>query len=394
MLVLAGCAPALGTAQQTAAAEELLPVEFFASITSNPPVPEESLAFLEQIASRSEFSTDFTIYSEDIDGIISGGPGKDGIPAIDEPRYVSISEANSWLRPVEPVIQIEVDGIARAYPIQILMWHEIVNDELNGLPLAITFCPLCNTAIAFQREVNGQLLDFGTTGRLRYSNLIMYDRQTESWWQQANGQAIIGDYTGQTLNFYPALIVAWQDFKAAFPEGDVLSTETGYTPPYGQNPYQGYDDINSSPFLFAGPATPGELPAMARVLTIDAGEEAMAFPYSTLEEIGLVNTSVGGQAVLVLWQPGVASPLQTNFTGAGRDVGAAAAYARELNGQTLNFYMQNGEIHDKETGSRWDLFGHALEGELAGTQLEAVVSINHFWFSWAAFRPDTQIYQP
>jgi hypothetical protein len=371
-----------------------LPEDFFASITPNPPVPEESLAFLDQMASRSEFSTDFAIYGEDIDSILSGGPGKDGIPAIDEPRYISIAEANRLLRPVEPVIQIEVDGLARAYPIQILMWHEIVNDELNGLPLAVTFCPLCNTAIAFQREVNGQLLDFGTTGRLRYSNLIMYDRQTESWWQQANGEAIIGAYTGQTLNFYPALIVAWQDFKAAFPEGDVLSPDTGYARPYGQNPYIGYDDINSSPFLFAGPATPGELPAMARVLTIDAGAEAMAFPYSTLAEVGLVNGEVGGQAVLVVWQPGVASPLNTSFTGAGRDVGAAAAYSRELDGQVLDFYAQGGEIVDEQTGSRWDLFGRALEGELAGAQLEAVVSINHFWFSWAAFRPDTQIYQP
>ncbi len=393
-LLLAACTSGVPAAQQTAAAEEPLPEDFFASITPNPPPAEESLDFLERMAASDEFSTNFTIYGDAIDGIVSGGPRKDGIPAIDQPRYVSMAQADGWLRPQEPVIQVEVGGVARAYPIQILIWHEIVNDELNGLPLAVTFCPLCNTAIVFQREVDGQVLDFGTTGRLRYSNLIMYDRQSESWWQQANGEAIIGDFTGTRLANYPALIVAWEDFKTAYPNGDVLSPDTGYTNPYGQNPYPGYDDINVSPFLYRGPQTPGQLPAMARVLTIELGNEAVAFPYSTLEEIGLVNSSVDSQAVLVLWQPGVVSPLQTSFTGAGRDVGAAAAYSRELDGLILNFYMENGNIYDEQTGSRWDLFGRAVAGDLAGAELHPIVAINHFWFSWAAFRPDTIIYQP
>ena len=127
------------------------------------------------LGAQLEFSTDFSIHNVPYSDILSGGPPKDGIPPLDSPQFVSVSEADSWLEAVEPVILIEVNGDARAYPIQILIWHEITNDIVGGLPLTITFCPLCNTAIAFKRAINGQVLDFGTTGRLRYSNLIMYD---------------------------------------------------------------------------------------------------------------------------------------------------------------------------------------------------------------------------
>ena len=139
---------------------------------------------------ESEFETDFSKHTVPYSEILSGGPPKDGIPAIDSPKHVSVSEADEWLEPVEPVVLVRVGDVARAYPIQILMWHEIVNDSLGGKPLMVSFCPLCNTAIAFEREFDGQIFDFGTTGRLRYSNLIMYDRQTETWWQQATGKEI------------------------------------------------------------------------------------------------------------------------------------------------------------------------------------------------------------
>jgi hypothetical protein len=120
-----------------------------------------------------EFKTDFRKHCVHYSEIFSGGPPKDGIPAIDAPRFVSVSQATSWLKPNEPVIFFQVGNDARAYPIQILIWHEIVNDTVGGVPVAVTFCPLCNTAIAFERTVNGRVLDFGTTGRLRFSNLIM-----------------------------------------------------------------------------------------------------------------------------------------------------------------------------------------------------------------------------
>jgi len=340
-----------------------------------------------------EFSTDFSRHTVSYSEVFSGGPPKDGIPSIDAPKFVTVAEAGQWLRPQEPVVLVQVGGDARAYPLQILTWHEIVNDTVGGLPLTITFCPLCNTAIAFERTLDGRVLDFGTTGRLRFSNLIMYDRQTESWWQQAGGDAIAGELAGSQLIFYPATIIAWDEFKAAHPNGQVLSRETGFGRDYGSNPYVGYDDVNSSPFLFRGPATPGALPPMARVMTVDLNGEAVAYPYDVLAEALVVNDVVGGQAVAVFWQSGVASALDSGSIAAGRDVGSAAAFSPELNGRQFTFATQRGRIVDAETGSVWNLLGQAVEGELAGQQLAPVVGVNHFWFSWAAFKPETRIYQ-
>ncbi len=341
-----------------------------------------------------EFKTDFSKHTVPYSEILSGGPPKDGIPAIDNPQFIRVNEADQWLKPVEPVVLVRVGDEARAYPIQILIWHEIVNDTLGGKPLMVSFCPLCNTAIAFEREFNGQILDFGTTGRLRYSNLIMYDRQTETWWQQATGDAIAGEYAGAQLTFYPASIISWADFKTAYPNGTVLSRETGHNRSYGRNPYLGYDDVNQSPFLYRGKETPGQLVPMARVLTLDLDGEAVAYPYDILSNVGVVNDTVGGQRVVVFWSEGTASALDTSQIAEGRDVGAAVAYAAEVDGQPLTFEVANGVFRDKETGSEWDILGRAVSGTLKGKQLTELPAINHFWFSWAAFRPETRVFEP
>ncbi|MBM4427978.1 MAG: DUF3179 domain-containing protein, partial [Chloroflexi bacterium] len=275
----------------------------------------------------------------------------------------------------------------------ILMWHEIVNDTVGGEPLMVSFCPLCNTAIAFKRTFNGQVLDFGTTGRLRYSNLIMYDRQTETWWQQATGDAIAGEYTGAQLEFYPAAMISWNDFKTQYPNGKVLSRETGYARNYGANPYFGYDDINQTPFLYDG-STPNQLPPMARVLTIDRNGETTAYPYDVLGEVKVINDKVGDLEVVIFWTEGTASALDANSIADGRDVGAAVAYSRVVDGVVLDFEFKDGKTFDLQTGSEWNILSQAIAGELQGKQLNPVVSINHFWFSWAVFKPETKIYQP
>jgi hypothetical protein len=342
----------------------------------------------------TEFATDFTRHSVPYSEILSGGPPKDGIPAIDEPRFVGVVEANAWLEPREPVILLQVEDDVRAYPIQIIMWHEIVNDTVSGVPVVVTFCPLCNTAIAFERTVDGRDLDFGTTGRLRFSNLVMYDRQTESWWQQATGDAIAGELTGNQLESLPAPIVSWEDFRSAHPDAEVLSRETGYDRIYGQNPYAGYDDVDASPFLYDGPDTPGDLPPMARVITVDTEEEAVAYPYDVLRESPAINDVVDREPIAVLWQKGTASALDEDSIDAGRDVGSAGVFSRKLDGRTLTFRSEGGTILDEETGSEWNVLGEAVAGELEGQRLEPVVSIDHFWFSWAAFRPETRVYEP
>ncbi len=353
-------------------------------------LPEES----PPAGAKLQFTTDFSKHSVPYNEILSGGPPKDAIPAIDDPRFVTVEEADAWLKPQEPVVLLQIGDDARAYPIQILMWHEIVNDTVGSVPVTVTFCPLCNTAIAFERTLDGQVLDFGTTGRLRFSNLIMYDRQMESWWQQATGEAIVGEFTGRQLTFRPAAIIAWADFKAAYQDGKVLSRETGYSRDYGRNPYTGYDDVNRSPFLYRGPETPGTLPPMARVVTVDLNGEAVGYPYDVLQKVHVVNDTVGGVPIVVLWAPGTASALDAGSVAGGEDVGATTTFSRELDGQMLTFVFDGDRIVDEQTGTEWDVLGRAVSGPRAGSQLTPLVSINHFWFSWAAFRPETRVYQP
>jgi Protein of unknown function (DUF3179) len=339
----------------------------------------------------AEFKTDFKRHTVPYGEILSGGPPKDGIPAIDAPAFVSVTVADTWLRPTEAVAYVAINGDARAYPVQVLTWHEIVNDIVGGVPLAVTYCPLCNTAIAFERTFDGRQLDFGTTGRLRYSNMVMYDRQSETWWQQGNGEAIAGEHAGRRLTQRPVLLISWADFKAAHPDGKVLSRDTGMTRAYSFNPYEGYDNPARQPFLYQGPDTPTQLPALERVLTIEFNGDAVAFPYTSLAERRVLTDIVGGQAVVVLWSSGTASPLDTVKVADGRDIGAAAAYSRELDGRLLDFVYVDGAIKDAQTASTWTHLGRAVSGELAGQQLAGIVAVNHFWFSWAAFYPATRI---
>lgn len=341
----------------------------------------------------SEWKTDFGKHSVPFSEIMSGGPPKDGIRAIDRPEFVGVDAAASWLKPREPVILFVHGNDARAYPLQILIWHEIVNDTVGDLPVAITFCPLCNTAIAFDRRVQQKTLDFGTTGKLRFSDLVMYDRQTESWWQQATGQAIIGTFTGAQLAPLPAQTISWKTFRETFPGGKVLSRNTGYNRSYGENPYVGYDDVNSSPFLYRGPKDP-RLRPVERVVTVSLAGEDVAYPFSALEKVRVVNDTVGGQKIVVLFEKGVASALDGHSIPESRDVGTAGVFERTVNGKVLTFAAAGGRITDAQTGSTWTIVGTATAGPLAGAHLVPVVHGQHFWFAWAVFRPKTRIYAP
>ena len=342
----------------------------------------------------AQFSTDFSRHIVPYSEILSGGPPKDGIPAIDAPQFVSVAEADAWLEAQEPVILVEAGGAVHVYPIQILMWHEIVNDTVGDVPVSVTFCPLCNTAIAFERTLDGQVLDLGTTGRLRFSNLVMYDRQSESWWQQATGQAIAGQFVGRQLTFVPASMVAWADVKATYGAARVLSRDTDHNRDYGRNPYVGYDALNQRPFLYDGPPTPEQLPPMARVLGVNLGGEAVAYPYQVLETLRVANDTVGGQEIVALWTPGVASALDAGSVAGGQDVGTITTFSRALDGRVLTFQWDGAQVVDDETGSLWDGMGRAVSGPLAGSRLEPVVGVNYFWFTWAAFRPAGRVYAP
>lgn len=337
--------------------------------------------------------TDFEHTTVDVSEIISGGPPKDGIPAIDRPRLETTEEAAAWLHPREPVIALDIEGQARAYPLQILIWHEIVNDTLAGTPVSVTFCPLCNAAIVFDRRLAGRVLDFGTTGKLRLSDLVMYDRQTESWWQQFSGTAIAGDYAGRELERIAAPIVAFEDFRDAHPGGDVLSRQTGHRRDYGQNPYRGYDRIGDQPFLLRQPADP-RLPAMERVLGVQAGSETKVYPLSRLAAAAPLADEVGDTPIAVFAKAGTLSALDAGEIRASRRVPAAAAYDRRLKERTLSFERRGDAVMDRETGSEWNILGHAVAGPLKGQRLTQVDAGVHFAFAWLVFNPESEVVEP
>jgi len=278
--------------------------------------------------------------------IVSGGPPPDGIPPVDRPRFQAVGEVD-WLARAEPVAMVELDGQAKAYPLQILVWHEIVNDQVGGVPVAVTYCPLCNTAISFRRPViNGAATSFGTSGKLYKSNLVMYDRATKSLWPQALGQAVTGALTGRQLGRVTTQLVAFTDFRTAFPDARVLSRDTGHQRPYGQNPYPLYDRDGSQPFLFDG-RPDGRLPAVARVLGLSAGGRHLAVPYPRLagraqHGVAAANLELAGTPLLVVWRSGATSALDRRSIAGSRDVGAAAAFSRQVGGWTLTFHAPAG----------------------------------------------------
>src|SRR5918994_4544888 len=268
--------------------------------------------------STAEWSTDFAEHSVSFDEFTSGGPPKDGIPGIVRPRFASTGEADRFLADREPVAVIEIGGISRAYPLQILTWHEIVNDEIGGRPVAVTYCPLCNSTVAFSREVAGRTLDFGTTGMLRNSDLVMYDRQTESWWQQITADAVVGELTGERLEVLPSQLLSWAEFRRLHPDGEVLSRDTGFSQPYGQNPYTEYDRPDSSPFLFEG-ETDDALPPKERVAAIATGAgRAVVYPFSRLAKSAPINDAIDDGPIVVLFDPEVGSALDSTTISSGR----------------------------------------------------------------------------
>jgi hypothetical protein len=351
----------------------------------------------DSVGAQESWRTDFDKTTVDPSEIVSGGPPKDGIPAIDSPQFEDVRSANRYIDGNEPVAVVRRNGEAKVYPLQILIWHEIVNDVVGGEPISVTYCPLCNTTLAFDRRFEGMVLDFGTTGRLRLSDLIMYDRQTETWWQQATGEGIVGEHAGRQLTQVSSPVMRWSDVREQIPEAQVLSRDTGfpdYRQRYGVNPYQGYD-TQSGPMAWTfGRSVPEGLPAMERVVALHLGGESWAVPFGILRERRIAQLTVGGTDVVVFFTPETASSVDAERISQGRAVGSATVYSARLNGRGLNFERVGGEtaFRDRETGSVWDSSGRAVEGELAGAQLDEVPHGNHFWFAWAVFRPETRIW--
>ncbi|PSQ97570.1 MAG: hypothetical protein BRD55_01495 [Bacteroidetes bacterium SW_9_63_38] len=339
-----------------------------------------------------QFETDYSQSTIDLSTLRSGGPPKDGIPSIDDPSFVSVASARDWIDPKEPIIVIERDGAVRGYPLQILTHHEIVNDRIGDTPVAVTFCPLCYSSVAFRRTLDGEPVTFGVSGLLRHSDLVMYDRKTETLWQQLTGDAVVGDLAGQTLEVIPSQLISFQQFAENFPDADVLSRNTGYNRPYGQNPYAGYDNVDESPFLYDGP-TDDRLPPKEKVITVSLDGTHKAYPHSVTTEKRVIHDTVGDRTLAVFHAPGAVSALDARRIANSKEDGSTGVFSRTVDGQTLTFiYDGDGRFKDENTGSTWTVTGRAVKGPLKGSQLKRIAHGNYFSFAWFAFRPETTIY--
>jgi hypothetical protein len=310
----------------------------------------------------------------ELDKIKSGGPPKDGIPSIDNPKFVPADKAN-FVSDDDLVIGLRLNGETRAYPLSIMVWHEIVNDKLGDTPVAVTYCPLCFTNQVFERKINGIETEFGTSGKLYNSNLVMYDRNTSSQWSQALGKAITGDLAGLELKRIPFDVIKWSNWKSLYPDTLVLTTDTGFARPYGTDPYGDY--YTDSRIIFPVENNDGRLHPKEIILGFDDHNTYKAYKLTDLESKKIVNDQIDDKKILFV----------SLFPSMAR------AFDRTLDSQVLDFEFSNNIIIDRQTGSEWNIDGMAVSGPLQGKQLSRVVFSPGFWFEWVAFHPDTEIYQ-
>lgn len=360
-----------------------------------------------------------------------GGDWTGATEASSAPKFVQQTKAARWLGDEEPVIVVTMREESRAYPIQILLWHEIINDALAGVPIAVTFCPLCNSAMAFDRriplteETEAEVLahnpdakvttvdeafaeaysvqykddvvaaslevTFGVSGMLHNANLLMFDSESSTLWSQFIGKGTVGTLSETQLLRYPAQVVNFAEFRDAFPDALVLSRETGYGRGYGSSLYADYDGPHSRPRFFKGELDE-RLPLKMRVATLELAGESVAYPFDALMQQKVIHDDVGDQSIVLFWQEGLKSVLDTADLSQARDIGGVGVFNRFVDGQKLDFQWQVGRFVDAQTGSSWNLLGQAEAGPLAGKTLTPILHDTTLWFAWAAFKPDTRVY--
>lgn len=363
-----------------------------ASSTIVDPV-EDGTELSEEISRATEpWPTDWTNRTVGLDEFrlgIGGVDPRDRIPPIDEPVFEPIASAD-WLDAREPGALVQFGDEIRFYPLSILTRHEIVNDRFGEVPVVVTFCPLCNTAISFDARVDGQTLRFGVSGLLRNSDLVMWDDATTSLWQQITGEAVVGDFAGTQLELIPTSIVAYADVLENFPDAISLSRNTGFGIEYGANPYSAYSS-STSPFLFDGDPDPRH-PALSRVVGVTADGNEKAFPFSVLREQRAINDELAGTPFVVVWGGDTADALDATVIADGEAIGSGIAYDRRVGDQVLTFSPGGDDLFtDDQTGSTWTLLGVAIDGPLEGERLSTMTHRNEFWFAWAAFFPDAPV---
>lgn len=343
-------------------------------------VVESTPLEIRQVLLESEFGPKYDIQTNDNSVFIissnqikSGGPPRDGIPSIDNPKFADANDVD-FIKETDLVIGLDVNGDTRAYPLSILVWHEIVNDVVGGMPVAVTYCPLCFTNQVFERTIYGDAVEFGTSGKLYNSNLVMYDRLTESLWSQALGFAITGELTGKTLEKVPFDVMKWKDWKNIHPDTKVLTRDTGHSRAYSVDPYGEY--YTEERIIFPVANMDDRMNLKELIVGYHDSGEYVAYKQKDIESQKVINDDVGEKKVLVT------SLYEDN----------ARIFDRNVNGKILQFEYVDGKIIDKSTNSEWNYDGKSVSGQLQGTELERLPIEPGFWFEWVAFHPDTRVY--
>ncbi len=325
---------------------------------------------------------------------------KGSFPTLDAPKFVDKSEGMKMFFPKEPVIAVAINGQAKAYSLNILTMHEIANDELEGVSILVTYCPLCNSGIVYNRALNHlgkkETLEFEASGMLRNSDMVMLDRKTESLWQQLMGKAIVGAYNGAELDIVPSLIISVDEFFQRYPQGKILSKETGFAESqkrYGYNPYEKYDEKeNPIGYFFNSDKVDKRLPAMERIVDIHHKGDYKIYSFSAVAKNGVINDTFKTSKVVLFYKAGTISVLDENDISTSKDVGSVTVFKAVVDGDALVFKKDNEVFTDTKTNSKWDITGRCYEGKLKGKQLQIEPHSNHFAFAWLAFNPNSEIY--
>ena len=341
-----------------------------------------------------QWSTNFQIASVALSELHTSDIERYGPHPIDKPHYVGVEQAAAFLNPRDPVIAYLGGSRPRAYPLRILLWHEVVNDVVGGRPVLVTYDPRTNASQVYERRLLGAGLRFRAVAGFHRGGRLLWDSLTQSWWRQITGEAVVGDFTGLRLPTRPSLRLSYAEFGQEFPDGRVLGPksrpERDEISEYETTNYAGQDRSPDPPPSFDGVADP-RLPPTARVLALELDGEATAFDFGHLADQRVVNADLSGQPVVALWSPGLLSVLDTPQISDARDVGMAAAHGRRVDGRLLSFDFVDGAFRDHETGSVWSLSGHAVLGTLTGAQLPPLVHHTPYWWAWAAHYPQTRL---
>jgi len=362
-----------------------------------------SLAFSQMKNPRNipfKWNTDTTLTNIDLSELSIVMP-RGSFTVLNYPRFVNKEEGLKSFLSREPVLSIEINGQAKGYPLNMLSVHEIANDTLSGVPILSTFCPLCNAGIVYDRRLKYKgkdfLLQFEVSGMLRKSDMVMADKQTETWWQQLEGKGIVGNLEGAELSVIPSLVISVEEFFKRYPNGQILSKATGIEGAeeyYGKNFYKNYDNPEGKPYdrFFSPDQVDPRLPAMERIVDIRSAGEYKVYTFSDVEKSGVINDKFNGKNVVLFYQPGIISVLDEKEIKDSKDIGMVTVFNPLLNDEVLKFKKADGKFIDENTNSFWDITGRCIKGKLKGNELQIEPHGNHFAFAWLAFHPETKIY--